>query len=170
MEVGWVLLGLLLGVASTLGAILLRDRQLRRAKGLQARRELYARSLALNDAAYTLVEFLITWPRRVSHDAMPVPGERPTTRAAAIVNNTSVELEATVRRSREVASQIRLAGSSKVIPLAMSMHEALEEAVLALRVESSAKLDRRWANIGPSWRSAREAFADAARSEVADHP
>jgi hypothetical protein len=166
LEIFWLLAGMPIGLAISLATIWLRDHQLRGRASSENRRQLYARALANDQAAYDLVDFLITWPRRQNQSALPTPGERPSTRAAAIVNNASVELDAAVRRSRDMAAEIELIGSSGIVPLAVELRDTLDDAVTALRVDSPAKLDSRWAMIGPNWQSARQRFTEAARTEV----
>lgn len=166
LEIFWLLAGMAIGLALSLATIWLRDRQVHGRARIDQRRQLYARALANDQAAYDLVDFLITWPRRQSQTALPTPGERPSTRAAAIVNNASVELDAAVRRSRDMAAEIEMIGSSGIIPLAIALRETLDDAVTALRVDSPAKLDSRWAMIGPNWQSARQRFTDMARKEL----
>jgi len=65
-----------------------------------------------------------------------------------------------------MAAEIELIGSSGIVPLAVELRDTLDDAVTALRVDSPAKLDSRWAMIGPNWQSARQRFTEAARTEV----
>jgi hypothetical protein len=167
VEVAWLLAGVILGAIVAVGAVLVRDRIQRRALVRRERLEMYARALGLHDASYRLVDFLITWPRRANQTAQPVPGEQPTTRAAAIVNNASVELDSTLRDSRDVIARIQLVGGTSVIERAKDMQTSLEMAVLALRVDSPARLESNWSVVRQAWREAREQFAEAARDELA---
>lgn len=166
MEIALLLAGLILGVLVTFAVVWVRDRVQRAALLRHERRELYARALGLHDATYGLVDFLVTWPRRVNQTAQPVPGERPTTRAASIVNNASVELDAAIRRSQDAIALIQLIGSAAVVQRAKDMQTAQEKAVLALRVDTPARLDHNWSVVGPAWRTARQKFAETARHEV----
>lgn len=127
---------------------------------------LYARCLAAYDTAYRLIDLLVSWPRREAPDEARATNQRTTRRTAGVVNVASVELDTVVRRSRELVAELRLAASSDVLNVAVSLHESLEEIVMALKIESPAKLERRWSVISPSWRSARDSLAQAARDSI----
>lgn len=167
MEALWLAAGLVIGSVLTHLAISLTERRGRERSQTEERRLLYARTLATYDSAYRLIDFFISWPRRTSRGGSTTSSERPTGKTGAILSDASSELDAVTRRSRELAAELRLAGGTEVVPFAVALHDALEEAVLALRVDTPAKLERRWSVVGPNWRSAREAFAQAARDEVA---
>lgn len=167
MEGIGVAIGLALGWAASHLTGLLSQRRSRQRALRDDRRALYARSLAANDVAYGLVGLLVDWPRRSSiKGEPPAPGERAPRRSANVVNSASAELEDTVRRSRDLAAELMLIGGTEAAQASRSLHTALEEAVLALKVDTPAKLERRWNVLAPEWRSAREAFVLAARNDL----
>lgn len=158
-----VALGVVVGAALTQLTVILAERRQRRQATDEYHRSLYARTLATYDTAYRLVDFLITWPRTHREAS---GGERTSARTGATLSEASAELSSLTRRSRELVSELRLAGRADVVPYAVALHDAMEEASMALRVDTPAKLERRWSVVAPNWRSAREGFAEAARQAV----
>ena len=168
MDAIWLVAGLALGWAMTLATVWVTERRRKRRETVEDERRLYARALAAYDTAYRLIDLLVNWPRRETPDASRPANQRATMRSAGMINVATLELDTVVRRSRELVAELRLAGRADVVDVALSLHESLEEIMIALKVETPTKLERRWGVIAPSWRSAREALTQAAR-EALDH-
>jgi len=157
--------GLLLLVGTTLGFVLsqaaltLQSIRDRRNGDRGDRRQVYGRLLATSALCYDLADLVATW--EVSGSA------RQGAKTTALLAQTSADLDTNLRASRVLFAEARLVGGQDVMSAAVALHHVVEEAVLGIKLTTTAAAFRRkWAELGPRWRDAQEAFELAARADL----